>query len=295
MALHLLKPGPPLSHLYRFDLESLFHAMVVISCSYEDGHLRPPGNQSAMGHSHRLPSRTCGRAIISMHRYASLPVLAFGVSSRQERRLHQKVVTLDIPVETRKSLVVEETPPPIPESESAAPELVDRLEAAAEAIAQDDDVADNVVQHNDRTGLLDEQRLSIEMDACVCLRPRITVGASYVSKLLYIRTKLVILEDRRASIGSAIAGDGDSEIGSASGGHTYDALDPVRLVARFAATLQRRKSAPRPHPAPTPNPDEMGTQHDRLVADPLQNILLELWNTTGRKNREIFVELFCPF
>ncbi|KAF8146385.1 hypothetical protein K438DRAFT_1628156 [Mycena galopus ATCC 62051] len=37
MALDLLMPGLPPPHLYRFDLESLFYVMVVVSCSYEDG------------------------------------------------------------------------------------------------------------------------------------------------------------------------------------------------------------------------------------------------------------------
>lgn len=48
------------------------------------------------------------------------------------------------------------------------------------------------------------------------------------------------------------------------------------------------------HPAPTPNKDEIGSKHDRLVADPLSEAALELWNGTARKNREIFTEIFRP-
>jgi phospholipase D1/2 len=48
------------------------------------------------------------------------------------------------------------------------------------------------------------------------------------------------------------------------------------------------------HPAPIPNEDEIGTQNDELVADPLSANLEDLWNNTARRNREIFTEVFRP-
>ncbi|KAG5650049.1 hypothetical protein H0H81_000947 [Sphagnurus paluster] len=47
-------------------------------------------------------------------------------------------------------------------------------------------------------------------------------------------------------------------------------------------------------PAPFPNQDESGLAHDKVVADPLAESTLDLFNETARKNREIFTELFRP-
>ena len=47
-------------------------------------------------------------------------------------------------------------------------------------------------------------------------------------------------------------------------------------------------------PAPIMNPDEIGTQNDNLVADPLAASTENLWQTTARRNREIFTEVFRP-
>jgi phospholipase D1/2 len=46
--------------------------------------------------------------------------------------------------------------------------------------------------------------------------------------------------------------------------------------------------------APEANDDEIGTPHDDVVADPLADSTLELWNRTAKRNREIFTELFRP-
>lgn len=46
--------------------------------------------------------------------------------------------------------------------------------------------------------------------------------------------------------------------------------------------------------APEPNKDEISTDEDNLVADPLADSTLSLWNDTARKNREIFTEIFRP-
>jgi phospholipase D1/2 len=47
-------------------------------------------------------------------------------------------------------------------------------------------------------------------------------------------------------------------------------------------------------PAPHPNENEIGSQYDRLVEDPLSDEMLSLWEGTARKNREIFTEIFRP-
>lgn len=46
--------------------------------------------------------------------------------------------------------------------------------------------------------------------------------------------------------------------------------------------------------APHPNDDELDTDEDRTVADPLAQETIDLWYTTARQNREIFTEIFRP-
>ncbi|KAJ6550871.1 phospholipase D [Mycena vulgaris] len=232
----------------------------------------------------------------------------------------QKEVTLSLPVETTEGLVhTDKTPPktetvPIPESEDAARRVIERFEAAAREVRGDEDVADNVAQHmlHDRTSLLEEKWLGSEQEEL----------DGYVSELLYIHTKLMIVDDRRVIMGSANIndrsqkGDGDSEIAlvvedgdmiqATMNGQPYE-------VARFAATLRRKlfrehlglippqrshKRNEEPtsfmRPAPTPNEDETDCDEDGLVADPLSEEMLNLWNGTAKKNREIFTEIFRP-
>ena len=45
-------------------------------------------------------------------------------------------------------------------------------------------------------------------------------------------------------------------------------------------------------PAPHPNDDETGTEEDALVADPLADQTLELFDGTAKKNRAVFTEIF---
>ncbi|KAJ6452893.1 hypothetical protein C8R47DRAFT_262895 [Mycena vitilis] len=232
----------------------------------------------------------------------------------------QKEVTITLPVETGEGLVVsEQTPPktetvPIPESADAARQVIERFEAAAKQVRGDEDVADNVAQHmlSDKTSLLEEKWLGTEQEEL----------DAYVSELLYIHTKLMVVDDRRVIMGSANLndrsqkGDGDSEIALVV--EDTDMIDSTMngqpyQVARFATTLRRklfrehlgliepqfpgtRDEQPTSFmlPAPTPNDDETGEREDRLVADPLSEKTLELWNNTAKKNREVFTELFRP-
>ncbi|KAJ6535117.1 hypothetical protein B0H19DRAFT_1185017 [Mycena capillaripes] len=232
----------------------------------------------------------------------------------------QKEVTLTLPVETSESIVISDKTPPktetikLPESVDAARQIIERFEAAAKRVRGDEDVADNVAQHmlSDRTSLLEEKWLGTEQEEL----------DAYVSELLYIHTKLMIVDDRRVIMGSANLndrsqkGDGDSEIALVV--EDTDMVDSTMdgkpyMVARFATSLRRklfrehlgliepqlsdqRQEVPTSfmRPAPNPNDDEMGQREDRLVADPLSDKTLELWNNTARKNREVFTELFRP-
>jgi hypothetical protein len=47
-------------------------------------------------------------------------------------------------------------------------------------------------------------------------------------------------------------------------------------------------------PAPVPNENEMGSEEDNAVADPLSAETDRLWTETARTNREIFTEIFRP-
>ena len=46
--------------------------------------------------------------------------------------------------------------------------------------------------------------------------------------------------------------------------------------------------------APYPNKDETQSREDSMVADPLSDYTLNIWNETAGRNREIFSELFKP-
>ncbi|KAL6298141.1 phospholipase D/nuclease [Sparassis latifolia] len=201
----------------------------------------------------------------------------------------------------------------IPPSFEAARDIVQRFVGSARSLRSDKDVSDNVVQHMliDKTGLLQEQWLGTEEEE----------RTAYVSELLYIHSKVMIVDDRRVILGSANLndrsqrGDGDSEIAlvvedddmidSGMNGQPY-------LASRFASSLRRKlyrehlglippqDCKPNSHPttfmrpAPHPNEDETRTREDALVADPISDATLSLWNTTAKRNRDIFTEIFRP-
>ncbi|OJT05426.1 Phospholipase D1 [Trametes pubescens] len=230
-----------------------------------------------------------------------------------------KDVSVSIP--TGKSLVEQSTSGakpemkteiyPLPETVEEAQDIVDRWNRAAQEIRSDEDVADNVVQHmlHDRTTLLDEKWLGTEEEE----------RNAYVSELLYIHSKVMIVDDRRVIMGSANLndrsqkGDGDSEIALVV--EDEDMIDSTMngepyQVGRFAASLRRKLY--REHlglippqdcdnqpdsfqrPAPHPNADETEQDEDRAVADPICDETMNLWENTARTNREIFTEIFRP-
>ncbi|KJA15853.1 hypothetical protein HYPSUDRAFT_48013 [Hypholoma sublateritium FD-334 SS-4] len=203
---------------------------------------------------------------------------------------------------------------PIPQNKDEARRIVETFESGARNLRSDEPVADSVAQHmlSDKTSLLEEQWLGTEEEELY----------AYVSELLYIHSKVMIVDDRRVVMGSANLndrsqkGDGDSEIAlviedddlfnSIMDGKPYQA-------SRFAATLRRQlykehlgliepqvadsrdpEITSFMRPAPYPNKDETRTHEDSLVADPLSDATNSLWMSTARKNREVFTELFHP-
>jgi len=202
----------------------------------------------------------------------------------------------------------------IPPDDNAAKAIIERFQNGAQALRKDDNVSDTVSQHTlqDRTNLRDEIWLGTKEEELY----------AYVSEVLYIHSKLMIVDDRRVIMGSANIndrsqkGDGDSEIAVVVEDtdlvDTYMNGNPYH-ASRFAATLRRQLYKehlglipPQPcdsrnpevtaamRPAPILNQDEFGTHIDNLVADPLSPNTDELWNSTAKRNREIFTEVFRP-
>jgi len=201
---------------------------------------------------------------------------------------------------------------PIPVDSEAARQVVVNFQNGALGVRSDDPVADNVAQHrlDDKTSLLEEKWLGTEEEEL----------NAYVSELIYIHSKVMIVDDRRVIMGSANLndrsqkGNGDSEIAlvvedddminSTMNGMPYP-------VARFAATLRRQlykehlglippQNCNSRHPtvtdymrpAPLPATDTTHSEEDRLVADPLIQHTDQLWRETARRNREIYTEIF---
>ncbi len=83
---------------------------------------------------------------------------------------------------------------PLPRSVDEARGIIERFEHGADNLRSDEDVSDNVVQHmlNDRTSLLDEKWLGTEEEE----------RNAYVSELLYIHSKVMIVDDRRVIVSS---------------------------------------------------------------------------------------------
>ena len=81
----------------------------------------------------------------------------------------------------------------LPESVDAAAQVIKRFESGAEGLRSDEDVADNVVRHmlHDKTSLFDEKWLGTEEEE----------RNAYVSELLYIHSKVMIVDDRRVIVG----------------------------------------------------------------------------------------------
>ncbi|KAG1897846.1 uncharacterized protein F5891DRAFT_1046379 [Suillus fuscotomentosus] len=230
-----------------------------------------------------------------------------------------KEMFIKVPQPAQEGMVLSETKMKpekvsLPVSYDDAVNIVRTFEKGSDDIRGDEDVSDTVSQHR----LLDRTRLSDE----IWYGSEAEERDAYVSELLYIHSKVMIVDDRRVIMGSANLndrsqkGDGDSEIAlvvedgdmvrSTMDGHPY-------MAARFATTLRRKlfrehlgliepqnvlhsteKVTSFMRCAPEPNDNEIGMREDTAVADPLADSTLELWNHTARVNREIFTEVFRP-
>ncbi|PAV14831.1 phospholipase D nuclease [Pyrrhoderma noxium] len=235
-----------------------------------------------------------------------------GVKVQDKVYIKKPPTTGEALTEDKSKVEVEEIP--LPATEDDARQIVERFERGADDIRGDEDVADTVSQHmlQDRTALFDEKWLGTETEE----------RDAYVSELLYIHSKVMIVDDRRVIMGSANIndrsqkGDGDSEIAlivednemieTTMDGRPY-------MAARFAATLRRQlykehlglippqdcqsrheQVTAAMRPAPIPNEDETDSREDELVADPLADETLDLFDSTAKKNRAIFTEIFRP-
>ena len=80
----------------------------------------------------------------------------------------------------------------LPLTEADAKFIIEKFEQGAQGLRSDEGVADNVAQHmlRDKTSLGEERWLGTEEEERDC----------YVSELLYIHTKLMIVDDRRVIV-----------------------------------------------------------------------------------------------
>lgn len=141
---------------------------------------------------------------------------------------------------------------------------------------------------------------------------------AFVSEELYIHSKLLIADDQTVICGSANLndrsqlGDHDSEIAIIINDPDYvDAYFDGRpfRVSRFAASLRREifrkhlglvrpqdmeRRQPNYEPVGVPNEYDWGSEEDRVVADPLSDEFLNMWNWRARTNTEAFGKVFHP-
>ncbi len=82
----------------------------------------------------------------------------------------------------------------LPTTVENARHIIETFEDGARGLRSDEPVSDNVVQHmlGDRTSLLDEKWLGTEDEE----------KNAYVSELLYIHSKVMIVDDRRVIVSS---------------------------------------------------------------------------------------------
>lgn len=81
---------------------------------------------------------------------------------------------------------------PLPSTVDEAREIIEKFEGGARGLRSDEDVSDNVVQHmlHDNTSLLDEKWMGTDEEE----------KSAYVSELLYIHSKVMIVDDQRVIV-----------------------------------------------------------------------------------------------
>lgn len=139
---------------------------------------------------------------------------------------------------------------------------------------------------------------------------------AFVSEELYIHSKCLIADDRLVIVGSANLND-RSQLGSHDSEIALLINDPTAvqssmggqpwMASRFAASLRRQlfrkhlglirpqdieRQTRNSEPVGTPNDYDWGTPEDNLVADPLSDVFLAMWNSRARTNTEVFRKAF---
>ncbi|KPI38498.1 Phospholipase D1 [Cyphellophora attinorum] len=139
---------------------------------------------------------------------------------------------------------------------------------------------------------------------------------AFVSEELYIHTKCMIVDDRYVIVGSANLND-RSQLGTHDSEIALMVHDPTPvqssmngrswMASRFAASLRRQlfrkhlglirpqdyeRQSHNLEPVGTPNDYDWGTPEDNLVADPLSDTFLAMWNSRARTNTEVFRKAF---
>lgn len=200
----------------------------------------------------------------------------------------------------------------VPATVQEAVDIIKQFESGAPR--SDDDVADTISQHVqlDKTGVKEAKWLGTPEEEKACL----------VSELVYIHSKVMIVDDKRVIMGSANfndrsqRGDGDSEIALVVEDHDMveTRMDGKPYMAgRFAASLRQKLF--RKHlgliepqmctsdkdpvtsfmrPAPIPNDDETELKETGTVLDPLSDEFQDFWNNTASTNTAIYHELWKP-
>lgn len=79
-----------------------------------------------------------------------------------------------------------------------------------------------------------------------------------------------------------------------SGNSLTPDLEHLGLLEPQQCNHETRRVTSFMKPAPHPNEDESLLEEDRAVADPLADATILLWESTAKKNREVFTELFRP-
>ncbi|WWC65686.1 uncharacterized protein I303_108307 [Kwoniella dejecticola CBS 10117] len=170
----------------------------------------------------------------------------------------------------------------LPKTIDDAKDIIERFQNGRSN--DDKHVSDNVGQHamQDKTSLSEEQWDGTDEDEL----------ASYVSEILYIHSKLMIVDDRRVICGSANLND-RSQVG--------DHDSEIAIVIEHLGLLPPQPpfdSAEHPsdamHPAPHSHRYDFGSAEDLAVEDVLSDEFEQLWVGTGRGNREIFEKIFRP-
>lgn len=201
----------------------------------------------------------------------------------------------------------------MPRTVDHAKEVIFTFQLAAKNVKEYEHVSDSVAHHAmwAGTSLLDERWYGKAQEE----------RAAYVSEMIHVNSKLMIVDDRRAIIGSASIND-QSQLGNRNSEIALVVEDTEEIpsemngqfhgATRFAATLRRMlykehlgllppQDITKPNPptcfmraAPFPNIDLTRTYGDIFVADPLSPSTIALWRSTAKLNTAIYSEVFKP-